>query len=56
MGLPLIGESLADAGLYMLGIYVTLRHNTMAQYIATQTIFDIAVEEDQRTSSPEQFW
>ena len=45
---PPIGEALADAGLETFGVYVTHRQNTMAQYIATRPIFDIAVAEDRR--------
>ena len=45
---PPIGEALADAGLETFGVYVTHRQNTMAQYIATRPIFDIAVAEERR--------
>ena len=40
-----------DAGLETIGLYVTCRQNTMVQYIATQPIFNIAMEEDQRPIS-----
>ena len=45
MGLPPIGETLADAGLDIIGIYVTRHQNTMAQYIATRPIINIAIVE-----------
>ena len=36
---PPIGEALEDAGLGAIGVYITCRHNSVAQYIAPQSIF-----------------
>ena len=47
---------LADAGLEMIVIYVTLYQNTVAQYISTRPIFDILMEEERRSGSPELLW
>ena len=44
----LIGKALADAGLEKIGVYITCRQNTAAQYIATQPIFGIIMAEEQR--------
>ena len=41
-----IGEELADAGLYMIIVYVNRYQNTMAQYISMWPILDIAVSEE----------
>ena len=40
---PPIGEALADAGLDIIGEYITRSHNSVAQYIFMRTVFDLAV-------------
>ena len=45
---PPIGEALADACMETIGVYITCRQNTAAQYIATQPIFGIIMAEEQR--------
>ena len=40
---PPIGKALTDAFLEMIGVYISLSQNTVAQYIATRVIFDITV-------------
>ena len=51
-GYPPIEEALENAGLETIGIYITRRQNTVAQYIATRPIFDIAVTEERSNGSP----
>ena len=43
---PIIGEALMDTVLEMIDIYVTHIQNTVAQYVSTQIISDITVEEE----------
>ena len=50
---PLIFEALLDVGIYPIGGYISQRHISAAQYITTRPIFDLAVEEDSRTRSPD---
>ena len=47
-----------DVGLENIGVYINRKQSNVAQYISTGTIFDIAVEKDQRNGSPAllQWW
>ena len=46
---PLIVEALSDAGIYPIGGYISQRHISVAHYITTRPIFDLAVEEERWT-------
>ena len=45
MGVTPIGEVLTDAVLETIGEYITRCHNSVAQYIDTRPIFELAVME-----------
>ena len=40
-GYPLLAAAMAEARFKKIGTYVTRRHNTVAQYIATRMILDL---------------
>ena len=40
---PPIGVALGTVGLYEIGVYVTPRHNMVAQYITTCPIMDLCL-------------
>ena len=45
----LIVEALSDAGIYLIGGYISQRHIIAAQYITTRPIFDLVVTEERQT-------
>ena len=50
---PPIVEALSDAGLDTIGGYISQRHISAAQYIATRSIFELEVGEEEWTRSLE---
>ena len=53
---PPLGGALADAGMGKIGYYMNRRHNSVAQCIDTQTIFDIAMADRRPGSLEIMFW
>ena len=51
LGVPPIGEALSDVGLDTIGGYISQRHISEAQYIATRPIFYLEVVEENQTRS-----
>ena len=45
---PPIGSALAMVGLDEIGLYITCRQNTVAQYIATHPIMELCCETERR--------
>ena len=52
LGVPLVGEVISDEGLGPIGEYISQHHISVAQYISTRLIFDIAAAEERRLISP----
>ena len=50
---PLIVEALSDAEIYPIGGYISQRHISVAQYITTRPIFDLALSEERWLRSPD---
>ena len=51
LGLSPLEDAMEEAGLDEVDTYVSFRHNTAAQFIATRTIMDLCLEADQRLGS-----
>ena len=53
---PLMSDTMAEAGSQEVDNYISLRHNTITQFIMTRPIMDLCLAMDQRKDSRVENW